>query len=103
MSVRHLELFNWTTKGGASEVPVAVPRVWGFATGNLSPWGEQQLVDFQIFKSRVNVVHTTIAQHIFYKLKVCEFVDLATSQICVPVHWVYVQPCVEWPAALDDS
>ena len=29
-----------------------------------------------------------------------ELVDLTTSENCVPVHWVYVQQCVDWPGRL---
>ena len=47
-----------------------------FGVFNHQPLGEQQLIDFQIFKERVDFIHTTNAQHIFCKLKVLEFVDL---------------------------
>ena len=96
--------YQWQCLAFGVSTTGSLEGAWSIATVNLSPFGKQQLVDFQIFKGRVYVIHTTNAQHIFYKLKVWKFVDLANCQICVAVHWFFfARQRVAWPVALGDS
>ena len=68
----------------ATSVTVSLEDVWSIASGSLLPWGEQQLVDFQMVKGHVDFIHTTNAQNLSYRLKVNESVDSGTCDICVP-------------------
>ena len=50
------------------------------AIGLLLPLCEQQLVGFQFVRGHVDVIHTTFAQNLSYRLKGGEFVRLTTSE-----------------------
>ena len=69
----------------ASEKPVAVPASWlvVLTTGSLK--GASLIATGNL--SLVSGPH--VISYVFYKLKVCDVGDLATCQICIPVHGVY--------------
>ena len=85
---------GWTTKGAVTPVKdqwrgasclalsttSSLKGASSIAIGNLSPLCEQQLVGFQIVKGHVDVVHTTFAQNLSYRLKGDGFVHLTTSE-----------------------
>ena len=70
---------------------VSLESAWLIATVNVSPSSGQ------IFKSHVGLINKADAQNIFHRFT---FVDLKPVKICVPVHWVCAQQCVEWPEVL---
>ena len=85
---------GWTTRGavtpvkdqrrGASYLALSTTSslkgASSIAIGLLLPLCEQQLVGFQFVRGHVDVIHTTFAQDLSYRLKGGEFVRLTTSE-----------------------
>ena len=56
--------YQWQCLAFGVSTTESLEGAWSIATVNLSPFGKQQLVDFQIFKGRVCFIHHKCAAYL---------------------------------------